>query len=396
MHFNTFKQNPFVRKIIRILFYSIIMIIGILVLGKYSERSVKLKGPVINVSDITPDTLRNSLKITTDWYKNNINENTKIFNYQYDPTTQTYLQDKNFVRQLATGWAMTNVELYLHNNVPETFINPFIDYYVKRMQYKDNYAFLELRKDDACLAYNAFLIQILLNSNYPNKEILIEKLANGILHVQRNDGSYQTDMLNPEKKSGIDYYPGEAMLALINLYKTTKNENYLKSIEKAFPYYRDYWRSHKNTAFVPWQTEAYAGLIEYNNNNELQEFIIEMNNWLLEKQILTGDSHKIGGFGPLEPNSASLVYLEGINDAYRMLLTRSNDKELIKKYKHAIALGTRYTLQTQYTTKNAYFPNSHIIIGGFRGGITRYEVRIDMTQHGSMAVLKALQNNIFN
>ncbi len=389
-------KTELIKKIGRIVLYMLIMLTTLVIIGKQHEKTQRLKGPVLSVSDITPDTLTNSLQLTKMWYKNNINSQTKIFNYQYDPTDDTYLQDKNHVRQLATAWAMTNVELYLNNHVPEDFINPFIEYYLKRITYKDNYAFLELHKGDACLAYNAFLIQILLNSEFKDKETIIQKLAEGILHVQREDGSYQTNMIDPAKKSGMDYYPGEAMLALINLYKVTKNESYLKSIEKAFPYYRTYWRSHKNTAFVPWQTEAYVALFEYTKDPELKEFVIEMNNWLIEKQYTSGDPHKLGGFGPLEPTSSTSVYLEGINDAYKMLIKYNEDKSLIQKYRNAIILGTRYTLQTQYTNKNTYFASKSIILGGFRGGITRYEVRIDMSQHGSMAVLKALQNKIFH
>ena len=31
-----------------------------------------------------------------------------------------------------------------------------------------------------------------------------------------------------------------------------------EAVRKALAYYRPWWRTHKNMAFVPWQTAAYA------------------------------------------------------------------------------------------------------------------------------------------
>jgi len=72
----------------------------------------------------------------------------------------------------------------------------------------------------------------------------------------------------------------------MELYDATGEEVYLNSVHKAFPYYRKYWRGNKNTAFVPWHTQAYLIFYNYTKNERVAEFVFEMNDWLIDKYQL--------------------------------------------------------------------------------------------------------------
>src|SRR5207245_668131 len=53
---------------------------------------------------------------------------------------------------------------------------------------------------------------------------------------------------------------------------------------KALPYYRTWWRAHKNMAFVPWQTAAYTEAYLQSRERPFAEFVEEMNDWLCSLQ----------------------------------------------------------------------------------------------------------------
>jgi len=98
---------------------------------------------------------------------------------------------------------------------------------------------------DANIAYNAFLIMTLINMpDYPNRDVLMKKLAEAICARQQRDGRFLTDYRRGGEK-GIDYYAGESLLALVRLYYETGDKTYFNAVANAFSYYRDYWRNNK-------------------------------------------------------------------------------------------------------------------------------------------------------
>lgn len=115
--------------------------------------------------------------------------------------------------------------------------------------------------------------------------------------MQEDDGSFKTSYTSDEIK-GVDYYPGEAVLSLMELYKSTGDERYINSVKKAFPYYRSYWRDNKNTAFIPWHSQTYRLLYEETEDPELAEFMFEINDWLIDNYQIEDSEYidEIGGF----------------------------------------------------------------------------------------------------
>jgi uncharacterized protein (TIGR00296 family) len=355
--------------------------------------------------------LLNRINLTKSWFLNNIDHDAGTMQYMYEPSSDMYSSANNHIRQLATLWSIG----------------------------LSDSCFLKI-DDQINIANSAFLILSLLNApEYPESEKKMESLGKGIISLQNPDGSYKTKLqLKPDSRisvllgktsfdlkklkkfriwripfylrtprasvrklkkrdRSIDFYPGEAMLTLMKLYQKNRDSLYLDSVENAFPFYREYWRKNKNTAFIPWHTQTYLLLYEETRNAEIPEFVFEMNDWIIDKYQIRNSSFpdKIGGFGKLNPGVSTSVFLEGINDAY-LLAKIVKDKHHIRKYTEAIRLGIRFMLLMQYTNENAfYIKNQSRAIGGFRQSLVDNRQRIDHTQHSLNALMKTYDNGIF-
>ena len=297
---------------------------------------------------------------------------------------------------MASAWSMVELQLFLDKHQLSNTIRKTLTHYLSFQQEKDGVAYLEI-EGKAKIAYNAFLILLLTSfSDYPDADTLARKFADGLLRQQDENGSFRTHFFS-ERNTGTDYYPGEAILAMMRLYKKTGDERYRLSVERAFPYYRAYWRGNKNTAFIPWHTQAYFLLFIKTGDKELADFIFEMNDWLIDNHQIYWSNHpdEIGGFPKGAPRNSTGSYLEGIADAYA-LSVNLGDEAHTSKYRESIRNGARFLLQLQITERNAfYLKNPCRAIGGFRKSLTRNNQRNDYTQHAALALIKALENNIF-
>ncbi len=350
---------------------------------------------LINTDDITNASIKNSIALGYDWMANDVSSETGMLEYMYYPSIDKYTSSDNEVRRLAATWAVTELMDYLGEESLENMVRTTLDHYLSKKETNNDGAYLVIG-EDAKLAYNAFVIMALINtSDYPNRDELLEEFAGAILGQQVYDGSYKTDFIEGGT-NGIDYYPGEAMLALMKLYNETGNEKYLKSVKDAFTYYRDYWKGNKNTAFIPWHTQAYALLYDAEPSEELADFIFEMNDWIIdnEQQLESAYPDYVGGFKE-RPSNSTASYLEGLGDAYR-IAAAVGDNEHINKYKNSIELATRFVLQTQYTPLNTfYITNLEKALGGFRQSLTNNQQRNDYTQHATLSLIKIFNNNVF-
>jgi AMMECR1 domain-containing protein len=351
---------------------------------------------LFDVAAIEKEMLLDRIKLTKVWFLNNINSQTKRLEYQYAPSSNKYSSRNNHIRQLATLWSITELKDFLKDSAFNTLIRSTLDYYLDKKMCLEDYCFIKI-ENESKIAYNAFLILSLLNMpSYPESKNWIYLFANGIISLQNENGSYNT-YFRSKKNTGIDYYPGEAMLALMNLYQKTGDKSFLNSVKRAFNYYKEYWRSNKNTAFIPWHTQTYLLLYNEIKNPEIIEFIFEMNDWLIDNYQIKDSIYpdKIGGFPKVKPRYSTSTYIEGINDAY-FLAKIVKDQYHIRKYKEAIRIGIRFILLTQYTKDNSFYvKNSKRSIGGFKRSLTSNRQRIDYTQHALRSIIKTYTNDIF-
>ncbi len=357
---------------------------------------------LVNQEQINNNLIYSRLKLAKNWFLNNVNSKTWLLEYMYYPSKNEHeTKENNHIRQLASMWIMTELDKFFWTKDFAQLAQNTYKYYLQFYKEKENYAFVNIH--NATIANNAFLIMGLLNSYKYNltftwnlsQDQLIENLANGIIKMQRPDGSYNTKFLM-NSNSGENFYPGEAMLALMKLYNYNNDEKYLNSVKKAFPYYQKYWRKHKNTAFIPWHSQADYLLYKATNDKIYADFVFEITDWILTSQGINNSApDEIWWFPKKNPRISTTAYMEWINDAYK-LAVNLDDKERIEKYWNSIKLATRFILQLQFTEENSfYLVDKTKAIWWFKQTLTNNQLRNDNAQHASSALMKIFKNNLF-
>ena len=350
---------------------------------------------LVRDEDMSNDFLKARLRLARDWFLYNVDWTTGRVKYLYLPVKNRYSTGNNEVRNLAVLYILPELKYFLGDDSLDNVIRYTTDYYMTKIKRTADYSYIDL-DGDTKISYNAFMILSLIRQpDHPGSLKTAVGLADWILSLQKPDGSYATSLGGAV--SGIDYYPGEAMLSLMRLYEETKDERIIGSITRAFDYYRDYWRNNKNTAFVPWHTQTYFLLARHNGNTELESFVYEMNDWLIDSFQIFEDDYpdKIGGFKKKDPRNSTSSYMESVNDAYSTAVLFGNRRH-IRKYRDSIRAGMRFVLQTQVTPENAFWMKSpKRAVGGFKESLKSVNQRNDYTQHATSALIKAYRNNIF-
>ncbi len=351
---------------------------------------------LIRKEDVSNELIKTRLGSARDWFLNNVDPKTKRVRYLYYPVTDTYSRSNNEVRNLATLYILPELRYFLNDNSLDGLIADTTDYYVTKIKDTKDYSYFDL-DGDSNISYNAFMILSLVRQpQYPGSLEMAGKLAEWIMSLQNPDGSYDTTF--GDKVTGKDFYPGEAMLSLMRLFEETNDRRLADSVVRAFPYYRDYWRKNKNTAFIPWHTQTYFLLARHTLDIGLASFVYEINDWIIDSYQIFQDDYpdKIGGFWKSDPRNSTSSYMEGVNDAYRTAIL-FNDRAHIEKYRDSIIHGTRFMLQTQFTPENAFWvKNPTRAVGGFKESLKSVNERNDYTQHATSALMKVYRNNIYS
>ena len=365
--------------------------------------------PVLAVDAVRPEEMKRRLGLTREWYLNNMEPSGKM-TYLYRPTMDKKAKThNNMIRQFMTTLAMFRLGKYLKDDVLLQAAERNLEFNLKAyMAIEENHqiAYILFRKK-AKLGSAAFALMSLLESKtHPDRDKLLAYFLKFILGMQKPDGSFQTFYLPPGRNDNQNFYPGEAMLALMTLYESQPNRypEIPKALGNAFPYYREYFQKRPNPAFVPWQTMALHRLYRVTKQKELADFIFKMNDFLIAMQntpkaIKNPEPDTMGRFydpkkrkyGPPHASSTA-IYSEGLVDAFQ-LAQALNDNPRMKSYAYAIRWGNRSLFQLQYTQDNTYYiPNKPAVIGALHTTVTNGNIRVDNTQHSTMAWLNFLSS----
>ncbi|MBI4242618.1 MAG: terpene cyclase/mutase family protein [Planctomycetes bacterium] len=301
------------------------------------------------------------------------------FTYEIDIANNNKSKSNNGIRQLATTWIIGQFGRLSGEQKYTDSADESIKFWLKSCEFKNN-NFIVIDntsgKQKSKLGHLAFLLLSMLETDKEKYQNEIQRLVKSILSLQKTDGSFTTYIIPPEKKGGEDYYPGEALLALVTYLQYSDDEQITNSISSAFKYYTEYFSqrlkqdSEPPSAFIPWQSRAFSRFYSLSKNKEHAEFVFKMTDWLLQFQ---GEN---GGFFTDPSSNSTATYTEGICEAFR-LAKELNDKARIHKYETAIQ-------------KALYFVNSHQITdkqykGGFLFTGNSIKIRIDTIQHAVSA-----------
>jgi hypothetical protein len=217
-------------------------------------------------------------------------------------------------------------------------------------------------------------------------------LIDGILHQQRKDGSYKIFFAD-ESDSGEELYPAEAMLALLEAYRLTRNACYLDSVEHSFAHYkRRYYdrgrvRPDLLVFFANWQSQAGRLLFEATTTPKVKDFVRASIFELHDRIIESGFYDRV----TRRPEAQACVEVacgpEGLADAYA--IAGSSQDRRAGDYRDYILMALDFLMRAQRTVGCTDRER-----GGFGASLAIREQRIDVTGHLASSFIKSVENGI--
>ena len=240
------------------------------------------------------------------------------------------------------------------------------------------------------LALAALARQIQLDRRFADRRSAT-RLANLILAMQRKDGSFEMRYrLQSADEQGFDslYYPGEALLGLIRLFKLNGGQRLLKAARRGAGFLIESQRRMDTLPPDAWLMQALGDLYNTGPQKQFANHAIALAEAMIAEQY--GDNDRAdynGGFGPGPPRATPAASrAEGLVSAYR--LARSIGDARASKIATALKACARFQLAQQFTLQNSgSLPNPARAAGGFREGLTSPRIRIDFVQHNISSLL---------
>lgn len=334
--------------------------------------------------------LADRLGLVLEWYKGMISERTGRLVYSYDPETDFAVEDGSPIRDIASIWDVALLGRFLSRPDLLPLVERSLEHYGGYLVPRDGALILDpmLLGEPSCIAHSAFMLLALLESDVPGREAKITALAEGIMRQQRQDGSYRIHF-GDEDDQGIEFYPGEAMLALMQAYALGGDAGYLASVERGFGYHGNRFPTPDLLVFYAnWQSQ-YATLLHASTRNgalrsAVRDYIFSLHDQILGAGFYDGIEHR-----PMRQATVEVACaLEGINDAYT-IAAREGDDARNRAYERCIRIALVWLFRAQRLEDCA--PREK---GGFGHSLTDRTQRIDVTGHVGSGFIKSARNRI--
>ncbi len=221
------------------------------------------------------------------------------------------------------------------------------------------------------------------------------RLGDWILASQNKEGEYviQTQLFPSGEvtKFRSQYYPGEALLALVRLFQIDGQTKWLDAAESGAKFLiniRDGKKENNELAHDHWLLYALNELYRFRPNKIYIDHSMRLANAILNSQSDAADFKDWNGSFYTPPRSTpTATRMEGLYAAYQLARDYNND-EMRNKIKKGLERGIRFQLQTQFRPETAiYLSDPQRALGGFKRSLTNYEIRIDYVQHNISSLL---------
>ena len=324
-----------------------------------------------------------------------------LFTYQYEPGLDRYSEEDNLVRQVGATLAMAVHAKWSGKSASLAAADIGIRYHLQGLTSipdVENGAYIATADKKNKLGVTALLCVALAQHPDADRHASTrEKLANGMLWLQRPSGIFITAFPPAEQITAQDYFPGEALLALAAQYDRKPSGRILEAFDCAIDFYRVYFHDRPSPAFVPWQVQAYTLIARHSKRRDYVDYVFELTDWLAERQLNRSNCQwpeLWGGIASYQPGRAGVstaAYLEGFADA--LALARSvGDTRRAKRYESLVRGAARFVMQLQIRPEEAFFIRSpKDAVGAVRTTPTLNLLRIDHCQHALVGLIKTRQ-----
>ena len=314
---------------------------------------------------------------------------------------------RNEIPVTSIDYKIPHLEMSHHRTLISNAIQSTIQHYIGHLV-KDEHGltldsiFLE---EDSSIAHSGFLILLLLSSSSSSileeQKIasIVEDLILGILSMQRSDGAFHVYFDQDNVFQMIDFYPGEAMVALMEAYSSdiissSTKQRIMSSMKTAFEFYSHYYNQGTDVNYNIWQVQAFARFFHVLDkshdhlSNPVANYVLSMCQDIVEspawKMMARGSS-----FYPNLQTIEIVCGLDAIMEGILIAQKLSLDTIVTSFERNANnAVSFIRTIQDKV-------PKTAIVgKGGLGyGGIQVFEQRLDVTGHAIHGLIKVVRWN---
>lgn len=301
--------------------------------------------------------------------------------YGYYPINDEEIDDYNIIRHSGTVWNMVLQYDITRDKELLNSIDRAIGYLLNSLQWKDEKTAFLADKRELNIGGNGIALLALtsyaeiMDTDRYNKEI--EALANGVLFMQKKDGSF-THTLHKDYTVSRDYvivfYDGEAMYGMLKAYGILGKSKYLNGAKKAANYFIDnnYEEQHSH-----WIAYGFNELTKYVPQKKYFAFGLRNvdNDYLMQVKNTRSGSPTRG-----EVVGATFeLYDRLIKSGIECEELKTYDEQLlIEAFESRIDYGLNYFQFPEYAM---YFKNPSAVLNSFAIREDLFRIRIDDIQH---------------
>ncbi|MGI9535278.1 MAG: hypothetical protein ACR2NW_10040 [Thermodesulfobacteriota bacterium] len=322
------------------------------------------------------------------WLINNIQHDGRLI-YEYNPVSGQESDEVSSIRLImGTASAFIYSKYKEDQNIAKR-VKLNLDYQLRNYyKEKNDYGYLTSTKGIS-LGGAALAGIAILNSPNPDEYRTEEqKLRNFTYMLQQDNGKFNV-YYDLDSELNQNYFPGETLYYWSVILQNNKDHELEKRFMKSFEYYRKWHRNNRNSAFVPWHTQAYYNMWQLTKNDEFKDFIFEMNDWILTQKVYDDSRPDSIMYGHA---SGIGVLLEGMIDAYKLAMG-VGDKNRMENYREFILAGLKSGMNLQFKNEidAFYIKDKNKTLGGIHNTLNDKSIRVDNIQHNILAAIKIVE-----
>ncbi|MBX3155048.1 MAG: hypothetical protein KF773_03535 [Deltaproteobacteria bacterium] len=319
-----------------------------------------------------------------EWYRGMRDARTHRLVSAYDPVRDTAIADGSPLRNITAIHDVARLGEMLGRAELAALVARSLEHWQRLLAPRERGVVLDERRigEPSSIAHSASLVRAYLAAA-SRPEGIVPALVAGILAQQRADGSYAIHF-DGAPDVGIDLYPAQAMLAVLEAYAIEHDSRALASVERAFDYYRarvvgsDYVVFHAN-----WQAQYGLLLHEHSRarRDAVRAYVFALHDRIIERGFFDRVERQPQRQATIEVACA----LEGIIDA-RAIAVRENDDRRAGVYARCARVAIDHLARVQPIVDGARRER-----GGFGRSVGDRTQRIDITGHAVSGLAKALR-----